>query len=119
MEERINREIMDYKESIGGLELRQFLWTAVAVALSVIVYFSFSHLGTNVVSWICVTVAIPPVLLGFATWHKMNAEQILAVLYRYMITPSQLCWKCDNQFVSLLKQERQKTKKGQKTCSKP
>ncbi len=67
MSEKINQEILEYEETIfWGLTMRQFLFSAIAVAVAVLIYFGLKNmLGTEVVSWVCVLAAFPFAAMGF------------------------------------------------------
>ena len=56
MEVKINREIRNYTESMFfGLSLRQLIFSALAVAVAVGLYFLMKpYAGTETVSWVCV-----------------------------------------------------------------
>ena len=56
MEVKINREIRNYTESMFfGLSLRQLIFSALAVAVAVGLYFLMRpYAGTETVSWVCV-----------------------------------------------------------------
>ena len=114
MEERINREVMEYQETIaGGLTLRQFIWAGIAVAASLLIYIKLSPvMGSETISWICILAAAPPALMGFTSWHGMTADQILCIFLKYAITPKKLVWGNTNQFAliaeSIKKQDQKK-----------
>ena len=77
MEIKINREIRNYTESMFfGLSLRQFIFSVVACAVAVGVYFFLKpYLGTETVSWVCVLSAAPFALLGFVKYNGMTAAK--------------------------------------------
>ena len=79
MEVKINREIRNYTESMFfGLSLRQLIFSALAVAVAVGLYFLMKpYVGTETVSWVCVLGAAPFAALGFFTYHGMAAEQFI------------------------------------------
>ena len=79
MEVKINREIRNYTESMFfGLSLRQLIFSALAVAVAVGLYFLLKpYVGTETVSWVCVLGAAPFAALGFFTYHGMAAEQFI------------------------------------------
>ena len=81
MEVKINREIMNYKETVfWGMSLRQFLFSLLACAAAVGVYFAARHyVGTEILSWICMTAATPFVAFGFVRVNDMNLEDFLGV----------------------------------------
>ena len=81
MEVKINREIRNYTESMFfGLSLRQLIFSALAVAVAVGLYFLMKpYAGTETVSWVCVLGAAPFAALGFFTYHGMAAAIHLGV----------------------------------------
>ena len=85
MEVKINREIRDYTESMFfGLSLRQLIFSALAVAVAVGLYFLLKpYVGTETVSWMCVLGAAPFAALGFFSYHGMTAEQFLWAWLRF------------------------------------
>ena len=82
MEIKVNKEVRDYTESIFlGLSFRQFLFSIIACVVAVIIYLScVDVLGMETTSWLCMLGAAPFASLGFITFQKMNAEQILICL---------------------------------------
>ena len=79
MEIKVNKEVRDYTESIFlGMSFRQFLFSIIACVVAVIIYLScVDVLGMETTSWLCMLGATPFASLGFITFQKMNAEQIL------------------------------------------
>ena len=61
MEVKINREIREYTESMFfGLTLRQFIFTVLAAAASIISYLLLRPvIGIEAVSWVCMLAAVP------------------------------------------------------------
>ncbi len=98
MEENINREIRNYKEQVFmGLPLRTILCSGAAIIASIVVYLRCEPLlGIEITSWICILVALPPVLLAFAQWHNMPAEQVVLIWLRNLFTPKKLAWRSTN-----------------------
>ena len=93
MEVKINREIRNYTESMFfGLSLRQLIFSALAVAVAVGLYFLMKpYAGTETVSWVCVLGAAPFAALGFFTYHGMTAEQFIwAWLRSEVLEPREL-----------------------------
>jgi len=83
LEIKINKEIRDYQESVFlGLSLRQFLFSLLACAVAVGIYFGLRNvLGSETVSWLCMLGAFPFAVLGFVKYHGMTAEKfVLAYL---------------------------------------
>ena len=106
MEIKINREIRDYHESMFmGLSLRQSLFSVLAIASAVGLYFWLQPvLGSEVVSWVCVLGAAPFAVLGFVSYHGMPAEKFLWVWFRSeILEPKQLCCKPNNLYYELMK----------------
>ena len=73
MEVKINREIRNYTESMFfGLSLRQFIFSVLACAVAVGLYFLLKpYLGTETVSWVCILGAAPFAALGFVKYAKL------------------------------------------------
>ncbi len=92
MSEKINKEILEYEETIfWGLTARQFLFSIAAAAVAAAVYFGFRRLlGSETVSWLCVLAAFPFAALGFIKYHGLPAEQFFAAFLRQMATPKKL-----------------------------
>ena len=106
MEVKINREIRNYTESMFmGLSLRQFLFSCLAAAVAVLLYFGLRpHLGMENVSWICILGAAPFAVLGFVTYHGMTAEQFLWNLIRtQLIEPGQLHFESKNTYLEAVR----------------
>ena len=84
MEVKINREIRQYTESVFlGLDMRQLIFSAAAVASAAAVYFLLKRrLGKEVLSWVCILSAVPFAALGFVNYNGMNAEQLLPAWVR-------------------------------------
>ena len=105
MEVKINREIRNYTESMFfGLSLRQLIFSALAVAVAVGLYFLMKpYAGTETVSWVCVLGAAPFAALGFFTYHGMTAEQVLwAWVKSEILCPKRLVFKSDTYYYTAL-----------------
>lgn len=114
MERKINREIRDYSESMFfGLSLRQFVFSLLAVAVALSLYFLLRpHFGLETVSWMVVLAAAPFALLGFVSYHGMTAEQFIWVWIRSeLIEPKQLTVQVNNLYYELLKDSIEEHKK--------
>ena len=101
MEVKINREIRNYTESMFfGLSLRQLIFSALAVAVAVGLYFLMRpYAGTETVSWVCVLGAAPFAALGFFTYHGMTAEQVLWAWFKSeILCPKRLVFKSDSYY---------------------
>ena len=61
MEIKINKEIKDYNETMFfGLSVRQFVFSILACASAVLVYFLCKpYMGTEITSWLCMLGAVP------------------------------------------------------------
>lgn len=106
MEVKINREIRNYTESMFfGLSMRQFIFSILAVAVAVGLYFLLKpHFGTETVSWMCILGAAPFAALGFITYHGMTAEQFLwAWLRSELLEPKALRFESSNLYYEALK----------------
>ena len=80
MEVRINREIIDYTESMFfGLSLRQFFFSVLACGVAVGIYLGLNPiLGTETTSWLCIVAAFPFAVMGFLKYNGMTAEKFIA-----------------------------------------
>lgn len=111
MEIKINKEIRDYQESVFlGLSLRQFLFSVLAAAVAVGVYFGLRDmLGAETVSWLCVISALPFGILGFMKYHGMSAEQFIKAYIRSELQmPKQLVNKPSNLYKTILDETKWK-----------
>ena len=114
MEIKINREIRDYHESMFmGLSLRQSLFSVLAIASAVGLYFWLNPiLGTEVVSWICVLGAAPFAVLGFVSYHGMPAEKFIWIWFRSeILEPKQFCFWPNNLYYEMMKDTISKNEK--------
>ena len=125
MEVKINREIRNYTESMFfGLSLRQLIFSALAVAVAVGLYFLLKpYVGTETVSWVCVLGAAPFAALGFFTYHGMAAEQFIwAWLRSEMLEPKEFKFEDSNYYYAALKdtiEELQTGRPGKKRRKEP
>ena len=106
MEVKINREIRNYTESMFfGLSLRQLVFSALAVAVAVGLYFLLKPcVGTETVSWMCIVGAAPFAALGFFTYHSMTAEQFIwAWLRSEVLEPKQFHFESSPLYYETLK----------------
>ena len=109
MEVKINREIRNYTESMFfGLSLRQCVFSVLAVAVAVGLYFLLRpYVGLETLSWVCVLGAAPFAALGFITYHGMTAEQFLWTCLRSeLLEPKQLKCEPQNLYYEILKGEK-------------
>ena len=79
MEVNINKDIRKYTEKVFfGLSMRQFIFSALAVAVAVVLYLRLEPIvGAETVSWMCVLGAAPFGAMGFISYHGMTAEQFV------------------------------------------
>lgn len=106
MEIKVNKEVRDYTESIFlGLSFRQFLFSIIACVVAVILYLSFIDvLGMETTSWLCMLGAAPFASLGFITFQKMNAEQILITAWHsFLLSNRNLIDKPFNLYYEMFK----------------
>ena len=110
----INQEIKNYTENIFfGLSLRQFIFSAIACIIAVIIYLTFSKsLGLEITSWLCILSAVPFAALGFITFQSMNAEDIfLSIWHSFLFDTQKLYDKPFNLFYECAKTKIEKEKK--------
>ena len=115
MEVKINREIRDYTESIFfGLSMRQFIFSLLAIAVAVVVYFTLrSNFGIGTLSWICVLGAAPFAAAGFVKYNGMACERFLwAWLKSEVLMPRQLHFYSTNIYYQALHAAHRKSKRG-------
>jgi hypothetical protein len=106
MEVKINREIRNYTESMFfGLSLRQFVFSLLAVAVAVGLYFGLKpYVSTETVSWMCILGAAPFAAMGFITYNGMTAEQFVWVWIRSeLLEPKQFRLEPVNIYYEVLK----------------
>ena len=106
MEVKINKEIRDYTESVYfGLSLRQFIFSILACAMAVVLYFVFRpYFGIETLSWLCILGAAPFAAIGFIKYNGMNAEEfLLAYIRSEILTPKELVFNPTNYYYELLK----------------
>ena len=106
MEVKINREIRNYTESMFfGLSLRQFIFSVLACAVAVGLYFLLKpYLGTETVSWVCILGAAPFAALGFVKYNGMTAEKFIwAWIKSEFLTPKKLVFHSTNTYYELMK----------------
>lgn len=120
MEVKINREIREYTESMFfGLTLRQFIFTVLAAAASIISYFRLRPvIGIEAVSWVCMLTAVPFAVLGFVRYNGMPAEKFIwAWIKSEILMPKHLCFGNSNLYMELLsgaERDKQRQKKKRK-----
>lgn len=109
MEVKINREIRDYTESVYfGLSLRQFLFSIVACAVAVILYFTLRpYFGIETLSWLCILGAAPFAALGFIKYNGMNAEEfVFAYIKSEFLIPKKLSFNPTNFYQKLITEKQ-------------
>ena len=114
MEIKINKEIRDYTESIFfGLSMRQFIFSALACGMAVLVYFLLrNYIGTELLSWICIITAIPFGALGFIKYNGMTADEfVVAWIKSEILTPKVLVFKAENIYEQLFESEYKRLEK--------
>ena len=120
MEVKINREIREYTESMFFvLTLRQFIFTVLAAAASIISYFLLRPvIGIEAVSWVCMLTAVPFAVLGFVRYNGMPAEKFIwAWIKSEILMPKHLCFGNSNLYMELLsgaERDKQRQKKKRK-----
>ena len=106
MEVKINKEISNYQESMFfGLSMRQFVFSVLAVAVAVVLYFVLNpYLGTETVSWVCVLGAAPFAAMGFFKYHGMTAEQFVINWVRTeLIEPKYFRFQSQSLYCQMMK----------------
>ena len=81
MEVRINKEVRSYTEAIFfGLNARQFIFSVIACIAALITYFvTGKFFNTEIVSWLCITAALPFGALGFITFQPYYIRAYLSI----------------------------------------
>ena len=114
MEVKINREIRNYTESMFfGLSMRQFIFSALAAAIAVALYFLLKPIvGAETVSWVCILGAAPFAAMGFISYHGMTAEQFSwAWLRSELIEPKEIRFEPVNIYYEALRDSISKHEK--------
>jgi len=114
LEVKINKEIRNYTESMFfGLSMRQFIFSVLAIAVAVILYFVLKPIvGMETVSWVCILGAVPFAAIGFVSYHGMTAEQFLwAWIKSEILMPKRLIFRPTNLYYEALKDEYAKSEK--------
>ena len=107
MEVKINREIREYTESMFfGLSLRQFIFSFLAVAVSVGAYFLLRpYLSTETVSWVSILGAAPFAAMGFIKYNGMTAERFAWAWIKSMfMIPKRLTFRATNIYAETFRQ---------------
>ena len=114
MEVRINREIREYTESMFfGLTLRQFIFSVLACAIAVLIYFTFKPvLGLETVSWICIVAAAPFAAIGFLKYNGMTAEKFIAAWIRSeLLLTEHLSFGNTNLYYNMFRESAEESRK--------
>ncbi len=106
IEIKINKEVRDYQESIFfGLSLRQFICSAMAIAVAVLLYFLLGRiLGSGEIGWVCILGAFPFAICGFFRYNGMYFEQFVwAFIRSELLYSKQLKYKSENLYAAAMK----------------
>jgi len=84
MEIKVNKEIMDYHESVFmGLNMREVLCVGLAAGVAAGVFFLFQKkLGVETTGWICILSAAPIAALGFVKINGLRLEEFVASFFK-------------------------------------
>lgn len=114
MEVKINREIREYTESMFfGLSLRQFIFSVLACAVAVLVYFTLRpFLGLETVSWVCILAAVPFAAIGFLRYNGLTAEKFIwAFIKSKVLMTRYLCFGGTNLYEAMIDIGREEQKR--------
>lgn len=106
MEVKINREIRNYTESVFfGLSLRQFIFSVLACAMAVGLYFLFNpYFNKEIVSWICILGALPFAGMGFFKYNGLTLEEfVIAFIVSEILTPRELMFESENIYYEAIR----------------
>lgn len=106
IEIKINKEVRDYQESIFfGLSLRQFICSAMALAVAVFLYFIlYRTIGTEGTGWVCILAALSFAMCGFFRYNGMYFEQFALAIIRWsLLYPKHLSFRSKNLYVEAMK----------------
>ncbi len=107
MEVKINKDIREFSESVFfGLSLRQFIFSVLACAVAVILYFSLkTFFAIETLSWICILGAAPFAVLGFVKYNGMTAEEFfIAFIKSEILMPRHLTFNAQNIYAKDFKE---------------
>ena len=111
MEIEINKEIRNYSESIFfGLNMRQCIFSGLAVAFSILLYFILSpFMAAAAWSLVCLLGSAPIAALGFVKYNGLPAEQFIVLFLRYLFAPKRIVFVSEQKIRRKLKDENTKT----------
>ena len=111
MEIEINKEIRNYSESIFfGLNMRQCIFSGLAVAFSILLYFILSpFIPAAAWSLVCLLGSAPIAALGFVKYNGLPAEQFILLFLRYLLAPRHIVFTAEQKIRRKLKDENIKT----------
>ena len=121
MEVKINKEIRNYTETIFfGLSLRQFIFSFLACAIAVVIYFSFKDkMNLEMLSWLCIIGAVPFAAIGFIKYNGMFMEEFIIVwLKSELLVPKKLKFVSNNIYYNALEEFINKSEEGVKNNDK-
>lgn len=111
IEVKIPKEIRTYKEKLFlGLNLRQTICAALAIAINVPLYiFVRPIIGNDLASWLIIITAVPLFLIGFFQYNGMPFEQFILCILRFqLLTPQKRKYKTENLFAILMEAHQKK-----------
>lgn len=113
MEIKVNKEIMDYHESLLlGLNMREILSIVVSAACAGAAYFLLKGLvGTSITGWICLAVAAPGIIFGFIKVNGVTFEKFIVSYIRFWTTPRTRIFISENFYEEEDKVRERKTKR--------
>ena len=121
MEVKINKEIRNYTETIFfGLSLRQFIFSFLACAIAVVIYFSFKDkMNLEMLSWLCIIGALHFAAMGFIKYNGMFMEEFIIVwLKSELLVPKKLKFVSNNIYYNALEEFINKSEEGVKNNDK-
>ncbi|WMJ77850.1 PrgI family protein [Sedimentibacter sp. MB35-C1] len=111
IEIKIPKEIRDYREAIfAGLNLRQIISLAVAVAINVPLYVYIKpYIGDEIASWLVIITGIPIFLIGFIKFDGMPFEEYFKVILRfYFLKPRKRKYKVENIYTFIYEHQKRR-----------
>jgi len=111
LEVRINKEVRNYQEGLFfGLNLRQFIFSLLAIFAAAGTYFALHFLFGDVeVGWGCVLAEFPFALCGFFQYNGMTAENFVwALIKSELLYPKKLVFRSENLYVKMLENSSMK-----------